>query len=136
MLIGILYLVGVLLIAAVIGGGSAAILPLFLGDGGSTAAVAGVFVLIVAVGMLLSVPLGLALWWSPALVTVHDIASFDAMKRSLGACLRNWRAVLVWTLLMLVICLIAVIPVGLGLLIAGPVLAISWWAGYRAIFLD
>jgi uncharacterized membrane protein len=33
-------------------------------------------------------------------------------------------------------CLVAIIPFGLGLLIAGPVLAISWWAGYRDLFVE
>jgi uncharacterized membrane protein len=75
-------------------------------------------------------------WWSPALVALHDITPFEAMKRSLFACLRNWKALLVFGLLAIVICVVAIIPLGLGLLVAGPVLAISWWAGYREIFLE
>jgi uncharacterized membrane protein len=70
------------------------------------------------------------------LVAVHNVTSLEAMKRSLFACLRNWRVLLVYGILAMAMCVVAIIPLGLGLLVAGPVLAISWWAGYRAIFVE
>ena len=105
--------------------------------GGNQAAVApGVVIVLVLVALLLIVPFGLTLWWSPALVAVHDMTSFEAMKHSLFTCLRNWRALLVYVVLAAALCIVAAIPLGLGLLVAGPVVAISWWAGYRAIFVE
>ena len=137
MLIGVLYMAGLLAVFFVMGGGAAVMVP-FLVLGGDEAAVAapGIVIVIVLAALLLILPLGLTLWWSPALVAVHDMTSFEAMKRSLFACLRNWRVLLVYGILAMVMCLVAIIPLGLGLFVAGPVLAISWWAGYRAIFVE
>jgi uncharacterized membrane protein len=101
-----------------------------------TPATIGLVLLVGLGGLLLYLPLGLSVWWSPALVFLHDLSPFEAMKRSLFACVRNWRALLVFAVLALFMCLVAIIPFGLGLLIAGPVLAISWWAGYRDLFVE
>ena len=137
MLIGVLYMVGLLAVVSVMGGGAAVMVPFLVLSGDQAAAAApGIVIVVVLTALLLILPLGLTLWWSPALVAVHNITSFEAMKRSLFACLRNWRALLVYGVLALVMCVVAIIPLGLGLIVAGPVLAISWWAGYRAIFVE
>jgi uncharacterized membrane protein len=138
MLIGILYMVGLMTVVFVMGGGAAVIVPFLTlgGDQAAAAAAPGVVLVLVLAALLLILPLGFTLWWSPALVAVHDITSFEAMKRSLLACLRNWRALLVYGVLALALCMVAAIPLGLGLFVAGPVVAISWWAGYRAIFVE
>ena len=135
MLIGVLYMVG-LIAVAVVGGGAVALVPLLALGGNQEAVAPGVVIVLMLVALLLVVPFGLTLWWSPALVAVHDMTSFEAMKRSLLACLRNWRALLVYVVLAVVLCIVAAIPLGLGLIVAGPVVAISWWAGYRAIFVE
>jgi uncharacterized membrane protein len=138
-LIGVLYTVGLVAVFIVMAaGGFAAMVPFAVGADQSAAAPApiGIILLIGLGAFVLYLPLGLSVWWSPALVALHDITPFEAMKRSLFACLRNWKALLVFGLLAIVICLVAIIPLGLGLLVAGPVLAISWWAGYREIFLE
>jgi uncharacterized membrane protein len=130
-------MVGLLAVLFVMGGGAAVMVPfLVLGGDQAAAAAPGIVIVVVLTALLLILPLGLTLWWSPALVAVHDVTSFEAMKRSLFACLRNWRALLVYGVLALVMCVVAIIPLGLGLIVAGPVLAISWWAGYRAIFVE
>jgi uncharacterized membrane protein len=139
-LIGVLYMVGIVLITMVAaGGGLAMMLPLLaLGGDEATAtpAAIGMVILVALAAFALGLPLALSMWWAPALVAVHDLPSFEAMKRSFSACLRNWRALLVYALLTIVVCIVAVIPLGLGLLVAGPVLAIGWWAGYRDIFVE
>jgi len=139
MLIGVLYmvaLVGVVILMAA--GGLAAAIP-FIAMGRNSPpvpAAIGVGMLFFLGAFVLILPLSLSVWWSPALVAVHDVSPLEAMKRSLLVCLRNWRALLVFGLLAGVMCLVAIIPLGLGLLVAGPVLAIGWWAGYREIFLE
>jgi hypothetical protein len=135
MLLGVLYMAGILAVVVVMGGGTAAMVPLLV-TGGEQAAPPALIIVPALAAALLLLPLGFTLWWSPALVAVHDMPSFDAMKRSLFACLRNWRALLLYGALAMVLCLVAIIPLGLGLLVVGPVLAISWWAGYRSIFLE
>jgi hypothetical protein len=139
-LIGVLYTVGLVAMAIVLAaGGVVAMVPLLaMGADQSavTPATIGLVLLVGLGGLLLYLPLGLSVWWSPALVFLHDLSPFEAMKRSLFACVRNWRALLVFAVLALFMCLVAIIPFGLGLLIAGPVLAISWWAGYRDLFVE
>ena len=54
---------------------------------------------------------------------------WEAVERSFDAAWRNWRALLVYGLLALLLGLIAVIPFGLGLIVLMPVLML---AGYTA----
>ncbi|MEN9492881.1 MAG: hypothetical protein RJA63_3330, partial [Pseudomonadota bacterium] len=77
-----------------------------------------------------------AVWFAPALIVLHDIAPFEAMKISFFACFRNWSAGLLYFLLAMVLILIAIIPFGLGLLVAGPVMYASIYAAYRDIFIE
>jgi len=139
-LIGVLYTVGLVAVIVVMAaGGIAAMVPFFaLGADQSVATPAsiGVVALIGLGAVLLYLPLGLSVWWAPALVALHDMSPLEAMKRSLFACVRNWRALLVFGVVALAMCLVAVLSFGLGLLVAGPVLAIGWWAGYRDLFVE
>ncbi len=134
-LIGLLYMFGlVALVSVAMASGLAVMMPFFvLGGDQSTVAPAAIGAIALAAFALI-IPLSFTLWWSPALVATHDLPPVDAMKRSLTACLRNWRALFVYGILVLLMFIVAMIPLGLGLLVAGPVLAISWWAGYRNIF--
>jgi len=94
----------------------------------------GMVLLFVLIGLLLVIPLGLAMMWAPPLVFVHGVGPVEALKRSLFACLRNWLALLVMIVLVAVLGGIAMIPLGLGLLVFAPVMAIAIWAGYREVF--
>jgi uncharacterized membrane protein len=137
-MIGVLYLAGLLAIAAIIGVGAGIAVPMLTMGNLATAAPAALVAMILA-GLLaftLLIPLSFTIWWSPALVAVHGLAPADAMKRSMYACLRNWRALFVYGILLVALFLVALIPLGLGLFVAGPVFAISWWAGYRDIFVE
>jgi len=139
MMIGVLYLVGLLTVVAIVGAGMAIAIPMLaLGDLRAAATPAAIVAVILAglTALALLVPLSFTIWWSPALVAVHGLPPADAMKRSMRACLRNWRALLMYTVLLAALFLVALIPFGLGLLAAGPVFGISWWAGYRDIFVE
>ncbi len=140
-LVGVLYLVGVLVVGVVVGGGGfAAMLPFIAAAsaGGEqfamTPTMIAIIVLCVLLAFALFIPLGLAMGWAPPLVYLHDVGPFDALQRSLVACLRNWQALLVFMVLAIVLGSIAMIPLGLGLLVYGPVMAIAIWAGYREVF--
>ena len=56
------------------------------------------------------------------------------MKRSLAAAVRNWLTLLVFAFIAVVLMLVAMIPLGLGLLVWAPVMIIATWAGYREVF--
>ena len=88
------------------------------------------------VGAALLAPLMAALWFAPALVYFHNEPPLTALKVSFFACLKNWLPFLVYGVLLLILLLIAAIPLGLGLLVAGPMTLISGYTSYRDLFTD
>ena len=139
-LVGVLYLVGLLAVGVVVGGGGvAAMLPFIIAASAGeqfsvSPAMIGMIVLFVLIGLVLVVPLALVMMWAPPLIFVHGVGSVEALKRSFFACRRNWLALLVMLVLVTVLGCIAMIPFGLGLLVLAPVMAIAIWAGYREVF--
>lgn len=140
--IGVIYILGELLLvavfalfagmpllSAVIGGDEAAIaaslpddlLPLALGG---------------LVALALAVPLMAAFWFAPALAMLHDIPAVPAMKESFYACLRNVVPMFVYGLVMGALLLLAVIPLGLGLLVWAPLMLATIYTSYRSIFTE
>lgn len=88
----------------------------------------------VLVALGISVPIYMALWFAPALVTFHDYSPIDALKTSFFACLRNVVPFLVYGILLAVLGIVAAIPLGLGLLVLTPVIIASVYTAYRDIF--
>lgn len=135
-LVGAFNLIGwvviVFAVVAVIGGG------VFMGvmRGGIEGAGLSIASLLIAMLLVagLSVPLYMATWFAPALIVLHDLAPGAALKASFFACLRNWIPFLVYSVVLLLLCLAAAIPAGLGFLVLIPVLAASVYTAYRDIF--
>lgn len=140
--VGLMYLVGELvllsvfamfagmgLLTAVLSGDEAAILSslssglLFLALGG-------------LVTLALAIPLVAAYWFAPVLAMLHDMPAIPAMKESLFACLRNWLPMLVYGLVMLLLLVVAVIPLGLGLLVWAPLMFATIYTSYRSVFTE
>ena len=94
-----------------------------------------VIVLVALVVAALSVPLAAALWFAPALVVLQNLDAIEAIKASFTGCLRNIGAFLVYGIAGLLLAIVATIPLGLGWLVLGPVLAISVYTAYRDIYL-
>lgn len=107
----------------------------FLGGKGAGSDAALVTLMIGAlVAAFLFVPLAMAMWFAPALVALHDLSAFEAMKLSFRGCLRNMLPFLIYGLVFIVLAIVATIPVGLGWLALGPTLIGSTYAAYRDIF--
>lgn len=89
----------------------------------------------VLAGLLMLTPLVMATWFAPALVLFDGFSPVNALWWSLWACAVNWRALLVYTLLLGVVGMLAiVIPFGLGLLVFVPWVMVSTYAAYTAMF--
>ena len=135
MVIGALYLAAlfVLIVAVslITGGAVLAVLK----DGANTGSAVGSVILALLASAVIIVPLGMATWFAPALVTLSGVDPVDAMKISFRGCLRNVLAMLVYGILCLILALLASIPAGLGWLVLLPVLTASVYAGYQDIFL-
>jgi uncharacterized membrane protein len=135
-MVGVLYMAAMLALVAivvVVGGGSVAG-GLLMGRPASYGMAAGGMLLAVLFAVALSVPIFMALWFAPALVVFNNMRPVPALKASFNACLKNMLPFTVYGLITLVLCFFAALPVGLGFLVLGPVLAGSIYASYRDIF--
>jgi uncharacterized membrane protein len=75
-----------------------------------------------------------ALFFAVPLVMTEREPPLQAMQSSLKACLVNWAPLLLFGLIATILGFIAMIPMGLGFLILGPVLTGAVWAAYAEIF--
>jgi uncharacterized membrane protein len=141
-LVGLVFLIGWLAIAAVFIGfaGLSFLGAMMSGDPTSVVAAAGPSSVMVLLGVLvmlaLMIPLLAAYWFAPALVVIHDVAPVAAMKASFFACFRNFFTFVVYGIVMLVAGIVAVIPFGLGMLVWIPVAITSTYVAYRQIFTE
>lgn len=135
-LVGAFNLIGwvviVFAMVAVIGGG------VFMGTlrgglaGAGLSVASMLFALLLVVGLTL--PLYMATWFAPALIVLQGLSAGAALKASFFACLRNWIPFLLYGVVLLLLCMVAAIPLGLGYLVLIPVLAASVYTAYRDIF--
>jgi uncharacterized membrane protein len=89
---------------------------------------------ILAVGFVLTVAAKGALWFAPQLIAFHDMSLSHAARWSVYAALSNIGAMMVYGTLFVLLFFFAMIPWGLGLLVAIPMMAISTYVGYREVF--
>lgn len=92
-------------------------------------------------GTALSIPLLMAIWFSPLLVVFESVPPLKAMKLSMLACWKNMAAFLVYGTIALAVVIVAMLPFGtltpqsnLGIWIVTPLLMPSVYASYRDIF--
>ncbi|WP_306603120.1 BPSS1780 family membrane protein [Azonexus sp.] len=86
--------------------------------------------------LVLSVPVIMSVWFAPALVYFHDMQPLAAMKASFAAGLKNWLAMSIFGIFLVVAGFFAMLPIGLGLLLLLPVFSAAVYASYRDIFLE
>jgi len=93
--------------------------------------------ILLLMGTVLYIPLLMATIYAPALVMLHpEIKPLAAMVLSFKGCWANILPLIVLWFLSILIGLLAAIPLGLGLLVAIPVLTATGYAGYRHIFVE
>jgi len=145
-----LMLVGVIGFAATLGAMLVAAIPLLVLGGSSMAAalsgqdptamqaLGGVgliaLLLFALVLLLLMVPVSMAMWFASALVLFHEMAAWPAFKLSFFACLRNVMPFFIFGLIAAVLCVVAALPFGLGLILLLPVLMATAYTSFRDVF--
>ena len=137
--LGVLALVGwiVAFIPSILIMGGGAFMAVIMGGSGrlpNFATLGLSFVLALLIGCALALPLYMALWFAPALVVFNNLKPVAAMKASFFGCLKNIVPFLVYGVILLVLCIAASIPFGLGFLVLGPVIIASIYTAYRDIF--
>ncbi len=88
----------------------------------------------VLIAMLLVMPVLMAYWFAPILAGLHNLTALDAMKLSFAACLKNMLPFLLYGLIFMVLLILAIIPVGLGLVIVVPMMMTSLYSSYVDVF--
>ncbi len=75
-------------------------------------------------------------WFATPLIVLQSKGVFQALAMSFKASLKNWLPLTVYGLIMAFWMIVAVIPVGLGLLIMIPILTITIYTSYRRVFTE
>lgn len=76
----------------------------------------------------------MAFWLAAPLVAIAGCKPWESIERSFEAALKNWRALLVYGLAVMGLMIIALIPLGLGLIVLLPVLVVSNYTACADIF--
>lgn len=92
-----------------------------------------VFIPLFFISMLL---LGMAVWLSPQLVMLHDLDVVSSIKMSFIGSWRNIVPIIIFGMTALFLTLIAIIPLGLGLLVMWPTLTAATYVAWKDIFTD
>ena len=93
-----------------------------------------VVLLIILITLSLYIPLVMAFWFAPALVIMRNAGAVDALKLSFNGCLLNIMPFLLYGIIGLALTIVAVIPMGLGLLVLVPMLIASMYVSCQDIF--
>jgi hypothetical protein len=128
------WIIVMLPVVAIVGMG--AVVGLMRGDAAGVAAMGGSLMLAWLVALALSIPIYMALWFAPSLVVLRRMAPVAAVKESFFGCLKNFVPFLVYSIVFVVLGILASIPLGLGWLVLGPVTVASVYVAYRDIFGD
>lgn len=88
----------------------------------------------ILVALLFVMPIMMAYWYAPVLTGLHNLTAVDAMKLSFMACLKNMLPFLLYGIIFMVLLILAIIPFGLGLLVAVPVMMTSLYTSYADVF--
>ena len=129
----VLYMIAMAPMAIVMGGKFVAMMS---GDPEAFAELGTGFALAILVTLAISVPVYMALWFAPVLVTLHEAPPLAALRQSFGACLKNIVPFLLYGIILMALGIVAAIPLGLGLLVLMPVIFASVYASYRDIFFE
>ncbi|MCL2590732.1 MAG: TMEM43 family protein [Betaproteobacteria bacterium] len=79
---------------------------------------------------------GMAVWFSPALIMMHNIPPFEAMKMSLSACSKNILPGIIFFIMLFIMGLGCLFTLGLATLVIAPMIQICYYTSYRDVFFD
>lgn len=135
--VGALYLAATLVVMLVVGLSMGVGVGMMLGAGDpqEVASLGITFLLAVLIMTALLLPVVMAVWFAAPLVVFHQLGPLEAMKQSFIGCLRNIVPFLLYGVILFVFSILATLPLLLGWLVLGPVLAASVYTSYRDIFI-
>jgi hypothetical protein len=144
--LGGLYMLGLIIAAMLFSSGlDPAIIELISNGQPVTVAQLGNMTQPILFAMLVFIPLTMAYWFAPALITFYQLTATQALKVSFGACIKNIAPFLLNMAIFALIFLGLVLLVGLlgqlgevvimfGIIVIMPLMITSLFASYQAIF--
>ena len=92
--------------------------------------------LLILIVVALLIPVIAAFWFAPVLVSLGGVPVMSSLKMSLIGCLKNILPFIIYGIAITILAILAIIPLGLGLLILGPVIIAVFYVAYRQIYTD
>jgi uncharacterized membrane protein len=137
--IGGLYLAGTIavMVLVMVVTGASMFAVMGMGGGAEQADPMAVFAtmgIAILIGLALMLPLFMAIWMAAPLAMLSEQSAFDALKGSFMGCLKNIVPFLLYSLVMILLAIVATLPIMLGWLVLGPMVAASVYASYRDIY--
>jgi hypothetical protein len=133
-MIGGLQLLGMLAIAVVVGGIGFAMMGQQTSLDVAALNLSPAMMIVMLLGVALTLPIAMAIWFAPALVALDRIGALAAMKMSFRACLLNLLAFTSYSLVLLLLMVLVAATFGLGFVVVIPVVIASVYASYLDIF--
>lgn len=135
--VGAIYLAASLVVMLVVGLSMGVGMSAMMGqaDPEQAAAMGLTMVLSMLIVFALLLPMIMAIWFAAPLVVFHDYPAWEAMKGSFAGCLKNIRPFLWYSVVLTLLAMLASLPLMLGWLALGPVIAASLYTAYRDIYL-
>ncbi len=91
-------------------------------------------VLAVLIGLLLSIPMAMAVFFAPYLVALNNVPVLNSLKLSFQGCWRNILPFLVFSLAIVGLSIASMLTLGLAFLVLLPVLTIAIYIAYRDVY--
>jgi uncharacterized membrane protein len=134
-LVGLVYLlvvVGVVMVASLVFG--AGLAATFMS--GNFQAALGPLIVLLALALILGVPVMMAYYYAATLVALNQVGVIEAVKGGFLGGLKNILPLLAYTIVTLILFVLAAIPLLLGWLVMTPVAIASMYSSYRDVFYD
>ena len=84
--------------------------------------------------LALIIPVVMAFWFAPVLVALGGVPVMSSLKMSFIGCLKNIIPFIIYTIVMIILAIIASIPLFLGWLVLIPVSVAVFYVAYRQIY--
>jgi uncharacterized membrane protein len=135
--VGAIYLGASLVVMLVVGLSMGVGMSAMMGQGDpqQVAAMGLTMALSMLIVFALLLPVIMMIWFAAPLVVFHDYAAWEAMKGSFSGCLKNILPFLWYSVVFMLLAVLASLPLMLGWLALGPVLAASLYTAYRDVYL-
>lgn len=90
---------------------------------------------LIAIGVVLLIVVVMLFWFATQLVALNNVPVFQSLSMSFKACLRNPLPLLLYSVAMVVLLVLGMIPILLGLFVVIPWLFSSMYVSYKQVFI-